>query len=270
MLRLSLLFLSVLLLCACGVQHNAHLYNAVPLRGKEACITYGVASSPAVYGVGTYSPDSLNTMIHNYPIEKEGFASLPGAMRFGLGYGFAVGYDIATSIHTDLHPIGFDQMFPPMVQSYSQKLHIANSQALGKGYYVGISPAIYLTNGCRGISKRFRFKYRHRSTELPITLSKEIKEPINIVLSGTFRTAWDKFDGDISYPGREAFQYIDFPNQPENKAKRYAALVHANIRLSSKTELVMQYGQERVIGKDHSMKLPIYYCGLQHMLRPKQ
>jgi len=264
MLRTSLLILSLIFLSACGFMHNAHPYNAIAPEAAEIRSIYGISSTGGILRAGTYSPDSLNTDIHNRDLESRLFRSVPQSIRLGLGKGFSAGYDFSMVSSTDLHPSGFDQMFSPTVTCTALKLHLAKSLDLGRDYHVSLSPAIYISQGVDALStRRHRMKYRHKGVELPLTLSKEIHKPMNLVLSGTLRGAEDTFRGDISYPSPFAFHYYDFWDQPENKVNRYAAMVHADIRLSSELELVTQYGREYVRGKDRSLQHPILYLGVR-------
>lgn len=264
MLRLSLLFLSALLLSACGFMHNAHPYNAIAPEAAEIQAYHGLASTGGILRVGTYSPDSLDIQIQDRELKKALFRSIPQSMRAGLGKGFSAGYDFSMVSSKDLHPSGFDQMFTPTVFGTALKLHFAKSFNLGKDYHVSLSPTVYTSQGADALTtKRHRMKFKHRGMELPLTFSKEFHEPINFVLSGTLRGAKDAFSGDISYPSPFAFHYYDFWDQPENKVDRYAAMVHADIRLTSRLGLVVQYGREYVKGRDYSHRHPILYLGIR-------
>lgn len=265
MLRTSPLILSLIFLSACGFMHNAHPYNAIAPEASEVQIYHGLASIGDILRAGTYSPDSLNAQIYDQDEKSSYLRAIPQSMRLGLGKGFSVGYDYSMVINGDLHPRGYDQMFAPMVLCTALKLQLAKSFDLGKDYHVSLSPGVYISQGVKGLStKRHRMKYRHRGMELPLTLSKEFHEPINFVLSGTLRGAKDTFNGDISYPAPWAWDNFDFPNQPENKVNRYAAMAHADIRLSRNMGFVMQYGREFVQGKDRSLQHPVLYLGVNY------
>ncbi|MCB5234543.1 MAG: hypothetical protein LHW60_04775 [Candidatus Cloacimonetes bacterium] len=262
MLRTSLLFLSLLVLSACGFMHNAHPYNAIAPETLEGQMRGGFASTNDIFRAGTYAPDSLNTQIYDHAPQRVFLGSFPSTVRLGLGKGFSAGYDYSVVISDALHPRGYEQMFPELVMCTALKLHLAKSLNLGKDYHVSLSPGAYISQGVKGLStKRHRMKYRHRGVELPLTFSKEFHKPINFVLSGTLRGAKDTFNGDISYPAPWAWGNFDFPNQPKNKVERYAAMVHTDILLSRNLGLVMQYGREYVKGKDRSLQNPILYLG---------
>lgn len=262
MLRTSLLFLSLIFLSACGFMHNAHPYNAIAPETLEGQMRGGFASTSDIFRAGTYSPDSLNTQIYDHAPQRVFLGSIPSTVRLGLGKGFSAGYDFSEIASEALHPREGEEIFPRIIMCYALKLHLAKSFHLGKDYHVSLSPGVYGSRGVRVLNtKWYRLKYKHQGMELPLTFSKEIHKPINLVLSGTLRGAQDTFSGDISYPRPLSCYYNDFPNQPKNKVNRYAAMAHADIRLSRNLGLVMQYGREYVKSKDRSLQNPILYLG---------
>lgn len=263
------LLISVLLLGACAYVNNSHPRNALPLKAGERRFSYGIASTNQISCLGRYKPDTLNEVIQSGASNNNALQT-PMLSDYGLGNGYALGFQGEISIGPCFKGNVYDQLYAEITLGYDLKVNVQKSFNLGQNTYFAVFPGGEIAKGIEPIVNNYRNRFERLSLELPITVSKlyEYSPNVEHIFSLTARGAMDWLHSDINGPGEGAWSTIDYLDQPLNRFQRYAIMGHMDIRIRKNLNITLQGGAEHSSGESSAKWGPIFYLGMGRKMKP--
>ncbi len=263
-------YLCLAFLWGCSNIMNNHPHNAVPLEAGKRQILFGFTTSSKVYQLHDYAPAAADSAVKRQEkLRLNGHMPLGGAI--GLGKGFAISGQLANFVGPGFRvktTYGYMSDVPSLnnyeAVGFYSKASLHKSLPLGHDVFLAAFPAYGIGKGVERLGQYARLRFNYKSVELPLTLSKQIKfsNGMQVVLSGTGRTACDWINSDllIITPLDMHFEPTFYYNQPDIQAFRNAIMGHLDFR-SKKHFFSIQLGNEHVKLKSAESWEPIVYVG---------